>query len=134
MSLNNAALIEGATMNAATGGTALSFVSQGNTAGQNILYVSTDTQLNTRRSLVCNASGPKTSATAPGGFTQARASIRLNVPRTLSNGNVSVDTIELKLSADGQTTVAEKQEMLNLVAQACTDADFTEFFTNLAMS
>jgi len=130
MSLNNAALLENATMNPASGGTALTFSSLGNNLGSNTLIVAADTTLNLRRSINATVSSPKASSGAPGGYTQARQTLRFNVPRTLANGNVSVDTIELKLSTDVETSVADKQEMLNIIGQACVDADFTEFFTN----
>jgi len=131
MSLNNAALISGATMNAASGGAPLTFSSLGGTSlGQNTLIVPADTTLSLRRSMNVNASAAKANANSPGGYTQARQTLRFNVPRTLSNGNVSVDTVEIKLSTDVQTSIADKQEMLNIIAQTCIDADFTEFFTN----
>jgi len=130
MSLNNAALLESATMNAATGGSTLTFQSKGSLPGKNTLIVPADTTLNLRRSMVITAVDSQKSDAAPGGNTQARATIRFNVPRTLSNGNVSTDTVELKLSCDIETSIAEKQEMLNIIAQTCVDSDFTDFYTN----
>lgn len=130
MSLNNAALLSGATMNAATGGTALTFTSLGNNLGSNTLIVAADTTLNLRRSINANVTAPKANDKTPGGYTQARQVLRFNIPRTLTNGNVSTDTIEIRMSTDVETSLADKQEMLNLCGQACVDSDFTEFFTN----
>jgi len=130
MSLNDAALIESATMNAASGGTTLQFASKGNNLGANTLIVPADTTLNLRRSVNCNISEAKASANAPGGYTQARETLRFNFPRELTDGSITVETLEIKLATSTEATTAEKQEYLNLAAQACVDSDFSQFFLN----
>lgn len=133
MSLNNAALLENATMNAATGGTTLQFASKGSSPGKNTLIVPTDTSMSLRRSINLSTVDPKVSINAPGGYTQARAYAQFNFPRTLSNGNVSTDTLRVEFATDRETSLANKQEMRQLVAQALVDSDFDEFFDNFVM-
>lgn len=127
MSLNNASILESATISV-TGGTALDFSSLGgNTLGQNKLVVPADVDFKTRRSINCVAKEPRINVDKPNGYTQARQSAVLSIPRVLDNGLLSVDTIKVEIATDVETTVAEKQEMLKLGAQICTDSDFADF-------
>lgn len=130
MSLSNAVVKSGATI-APSGGTDLTFESQGSSLGQNRIIVSADTDLRTRREIMAVVKEPRVQSSAPNGYTQARSSITFKSPLLLDNGLVTVNTLKLELSTDVETSSAEKDEMLILGAQFLTDSDFTGFFKNL---
>jgi len=132
MSLNNATLKTGATM-APTGGSDLNFESRGNLLDRNNLFVPADLDLRTRREISCVIKDPKVSASAPNGYTQARATATFKSPLELDNGNITVNTVQISMACDVETTDAEKDELLIIAAQMLTDADFTSFFKALSV-
>jgi hypothetical protein len=119
---------------APTGGSALAFSSAGQSAGINTLYATADTDLRTRRSIVATVKDPKVSASAPNGYTQARATVVYKAPLALDNGGVTVNTVRIEFAYDVETSTAEKTELLVIASQICNDADFTELFQNLSLS
>jgi hypothetical protein len=132
MSLNDASLLESGTVSA-SGGTALAFESKGMLLDKNTLFVSADTDLRTRREVDCLVKYPKIQASAPNGYTQARAIVTLKVPLSLDNGAVTVNTIQISMSYDVETSDTEKDDMLTLGAQILSDSDFSGFFKNLSV-
>jgi len=133
MSLSNASVLSGATM-APSGGTALPFVTAGIQGNKNPIYCTDDTDLRTRRSIVCTTKEPSVSSGAPNGYTQARAKAIFKAPLELDNGNITVNTLTVELAYDVETTQAELTEMLVIGSQICSDADFLDFFKNLNLS
>lgn len=71
---------------------------------------------------------PKVSSTAPGGYTQARSTALLKKPKVLANGKRTVNTLQLQLSVDPETTAAEVQNMLVTAGQMLTDSDYADFW------
>lgn len=130
MSLATLSLLETATT-AASGGTAMPMTSAGGSLDKNRLLVDADTDLRTQRRLDLQVSRPKVQAVAPNGYTQARAMATLSVPRTLANGNISVDTVFIRMSTDVETTVAEKDELASIAAQLLVDSEMAGFWTQL---
>jgi len=123
MSLSNASISSGATV-APTGGSALAFAGAGIRGNTHSIYATADTDLRTRRSIVCTVKEPKVAAGAPNGYSQARTSFTLKSPLALDNGNVTVNTVRIEFSFDPETTQTEVEELRILAAQICSDADF----------
>ena len=131
MGLNNASLLQGATV-AASGGTALAFSSLGGSPG-NTLYAIDDPDIRTRRDIVCNTTAARPKSDAPNGYTQQRTNATVKIPLTLDNGNVTVNTIRIEMSTDVETTDAEKLELRSIAAQVLVDSDFLEFWDNQSL-
>lgn len=70
----------------------------------------------------------KPQASAPGGYTQARRKVKVRIPRTLANGNRTVDTFDIAMSTDPETTDAERLTMRVLACGILTDSDFLKFW------
>ena len=133
MSIDNASLFEGAPV-APSGGTALPFGPLGASKGVNTIYATDDTDLRSRREIVFTTKEPKVSASAPAGYTQARAVAVFKSPLELDNGNSTVNTVRIEVAYDAETSTAEKTELMAMAAQICSDADFTAFFHNLSLA
>lgn len=128
MSLTTLTLLESATVTP-SGGTSLAFTSQGVSNDKNKLIASADVDLRSQRSLEFSVKRPKPQVSAPNGYTQARVSGILKIPRILANGNISVDTVTVSLNTDVETTVAQKTEMCKLGAQMFVDAETQALMT-----
>lgn len=123
MPLTSLSLLEAATVTP-SGGTALAFSSQGIKNGVlHGLVASADTDLRTQRQLEYSVRRARVQASAPNGYTQARTSAILKIPRILANGNITVDTVTISLNCDVETTVAQKTEMAKLGAQMFVNAN-----------
>lgn len=130
MSLSTISLLENGTP-AASGGTAMAMTSKGGSENKNTLVVDADVDLRTQRTCVFSVRPPKVQSSAPNGYTQGRCNVVFKFPRTLANGLISVDTVSLQLSTDVETTVAQKEEMLSLIAQVSFDSETSQAFTLL---
>jgi len=118
---------EGATTVAASGGTDVTLVSLGIQGNKNPLIFSTDTNLATRRLAEFSVKQPAVSTSAPGGYTQARNTILVKFPKTLSNGSITVNTAKMELAYDPQTTQAEVETYCETIAQMSGTAAFMSF-------
>jgi len=68
------------------------------------------------------------STSAPGGYTQARRKCRIYIPRTLVNGDRTVETIYIEQATAPETSEADKLSMRVLACGILTDSDFQEFW------
>lgn len=118
---------EGATTVAASGGTDVTLVSLGIQGNKNSLIFSTDTNLSTRRLAEFSVKQPAVSASAPGGYTQARNTVLVKFPKTLANGAITVNTGKFELAYDPQTTQAEVESYCEQMAQMAGTAAFMSF-------
>lgn len=133
MSLNNASVLEGATLVDPTGGSAITFkTANGVMNGSNTCYVTSDSDLRTRRSFVASAKLPKPSATAPNGSTQARCELVFKSPLELDNGQVTVNTARYAFAYDPETSQAEVNELKAILIQCIQDADFADLIQQMA--
>lgn len=121
---------EGATAVAATGGTDVTLVSLGIQGNKNTLYFSTDTNLSTRRLAEFSVKAHAVSASAPGGYTQARNTILVKFPKTLANGAITINTVKVEVAYDPQTTQAEVETYCETVAQMLGTSAFMDFQKN----
>jgi len=135
MALNNAALVVAPTSIAPTGGTALTFASNGiQGPGEITLVVPADLDLRTRRSIDIKVKPAKTSVGAPNGYTQARVSMLYKKPKILANTKITVNTVKVEFAFDVETTQVEIQELLDVAAQLCFDADFVPTVKQLSLT
>lgn len=125
MALLNAAIVTAPTSIAPTGGSALTFSSNGISNGVAELIVPADTDQRIRRSLTVSAKSPKASTSAPNGYTQSRVTMLYRKPKLLANGKITVATAKVEFAYDVENTQLEIQELLDVAAQLCSDADFT---------
>lgn len=135
MSLVNAGVVTAPSAFAPTGGTALSFQSLGvQKDGSVVLYVAADTDLRTRRTIMAKVKPPTVNASAPNGYTQARAEVSFHKPKLLANGKVTVNKVNIQVAYDIETTPTEIQEILDVGGQMLTDADFVNVFKALSLA
>jgi len=128
MSAINPTIKSGATISV-TGGTDLVYSNSGFVKPNQVeLYVPADTNLKTRRSAKLALSPPAINKGAPGGYTQNRATVKLRFPRTLTDGAITVDVIEITKSVDASATSAENLEYRKIAAQILMDSDFDTFW------
>lgn len=130
MSISTLGLLASSTV-AASGGTALPFTSVGGSENKNRLVADSDTDLRTQRSIDFSVRRPHVQASAPNGFTQARSILTMKVPLALDNGGTTVNTVQISMSTDVETSVAEKDELRALAAQCVIDSELNAFWTTL---
>jgi len=129
MSLNNASILLGAT-ESFTGGSALNFATLGPRENGNTLYATDDSDIRTRREIICKTVQASTNPDKPNGYTQSRSAVTLKVPLPLDNGTITVNTIRIEVSTDVETTELEKLALRQIALQVLSDSDFTEFWNN----
>lgn len=135
MSLTNAVLIAAPTSYTVNGGSNLTFASLGPVQNGKVqLYVYADTDLRTRRTIDVSVKAPAVSVVAPNGYTQARASVLIKCPKLLANGKITINTARVELGYDVESTATDVQQLLDLSAQVCFDADFTDSFKKLSLA
>jgi len=135
MSLANAGIVTAPSSIAASGGTAVTFVSNGSpSAGKLNIFVSAATDLRLRRSIDVTVRPPSANVSAPNGYTQARISFLFKKPKLLANGKITVNTSRVEFAYDVETTQAEIQDLLDTASQICFDADFTPTTKTLTLS
>lgn len=132
MALSNANTLSGATITA-SGGTAVTWATQGLVGNKNVLVVPADTDFRVRRQIDAVVKQPSPSASAPNGYTQARASVLYKKPILLANGKITVNTVRVEVAYDVETSAAQLTDMLDTGAQMCFDADFTPVFKQLSL-
>jgi len=134
MPISSLSLLESATITP-SGGTALPFILAGSPVNDAVkAYASGDTDLRTRRSIHFSVKEPKVSATAPNGYTQARAQVYIKIPFSLDNGLVTTHSVRIEFAYDAEATQAEVLEMRKIACQAIIDSDLDEFYNNLSLA
>jgi len=118
----------------ATGGTATGVITKGNTLDQLNVILDDSSEFISETKLEFKVKSPVVQTSAPNGYTQARSSIKIFVPLALDNGNTTINTFELKLACDHETTAAEIESMLVLAAQLAADSDFSDFWKKQSLS
>jgi hypothetical protein len=93
-----------------------------------------DTEYKTRRTAEFSVKEPVSSPTAPGGYTQCRATSFIKIPLELENGNVTVNTVSVQVAYDPETDAAGIAQLLDLAAQTLTNADTRAIFTQLSLA
>jgi hypothetical protein len=132
MPLSSIAVESGATVSS-TGGTADAVNTLGNTLTENQLIFTSD-DANVQRSITFSVKRPKADANAPAGFTQGRRNIFMRLPKSLTSGDVTVNSIKFELSCDPETTDAEIDEYLSEFAQVLIDSNVDDFMHDLSVA
>lgn len=133
MSIQSSSILYDGTVSA-TGGTATTLKSKGGTNNELTVFLDDGSDFFDQKTVQFTVREPKVSASAPNGYTQARNKVRVMVPLALDNGNVTINTMEIHLNCDPETTDAEISTMLSLGGQLCTDSDFLEFWQKRSLA
>lgn len=123
---NSSVLVDGTV--AFSAGTATTVKELGRDLGQLNTYLDDGAAFAARTEIQFSTKEPKVSANSPGGYTQARSTARLLKPKTLASGRRTVNSARLELSVDPETTAAEIESLLVLIAQLAKDSDFADFW------
>ena len=126
MSIESASLQKDST-SAPTGGTTQSFNTLGAVGNSHRVYFDGTASL-TRSRAEFTRSEPRPLATAPNGYTQARSTVNLQVPITLANGHVTVNSVNIKLAVDPETTPAQIHTLREYAAQLIYASAFDSFW------
>jgi hypothetical protein len=118
----------------ATGGTATSFLGKGSSLDKRFLSLDDGSVLKDETTYSFGIKRPKVSAGAPGGYTQARNTLFIQMPKTLANGEVTKNSLRVELSADPETTDSEKVDILAQAAQMMFETAFRPYWTNQDIS
>lgn len=132
MAIKNGAILVDGTVSS-TGGTSTTFSEAGGGPDTLNVILNNGAALQSRTTMTFSVKEPRPSNGAPGGFTQARPTIKVLRPKTLANGNRTVNTMTLSLAVDPETTEAEVQSLLVIGAQLFHDSDFQDFWKKLAL-
>ena len=133
MSIASSSILYDVTV-AASGGTATSMIVRGNTLNSTEVILDDSAEFALQTKIEFSVKEPRVQASAPNGYTQARMNCRVLKPLLLDNGSYTVNTGGVQLSVDPETTVAEIQTMLSLMAQAATDSDFLDFWSKQSVA
>jgi hypothetical protein len=128
-----ASLLVGTTISA-TGGTATSLISKGDTLEQHNTALDDGSSLAEQTEINFTIKQPKVNASSPAGYTQARNVVVISSPKTLANLAVTKNSCRIEFSFDRETTDAEKATMRELAAQAIIDTDFVSFWNSQSVS
>jgi len=128
MSIQNASVPIGATYTP-SGGTATTMIDKGNAqAGQTSVILDNSATFQLQTGLNFTVKEPKASLNAPGGYTQARASVYITVPFILDNGSRTVNTVKVEIAHDPELVDSEVDDLLELAAHLVLDADYADFW------
>jgi hypothetical protein len=126
MGLSNAIIKTAPTSITVSGGSDVAlFVLKPYSQGKMTLAPNADTDFRTRRTIEITSKSPEIQASAPNGYTQQRTVFRFVKPKLLANGKLTTNTVTINIGYDIEATAAERQELLDVAAQLCSDADFT---------
>lgn len=132
MSFNGLTFPSGATY-APTGGTTKTLGLIRASGDSATYFVEEDPDLKTRREVVITAKAPKVSASAPGGYTQARSTMLFKSPMTLANGEVTVNTVRIEVSYDPELSEADKATLRQDAAQFLFDTEAESLWDQLSV-
>lgn len=125
---------EGATAVAASGGTDVTLVSLGIQGNKNTLAFSTDTNLATRRTAEFSVKAPAANPASITGYTQARCTVLVKFPKSVTDVGIVTNTAKVELSYDVNTTTAEVETYLEQLAQLVGTANFMAFYKDLNLN
>jgi hypothetical protein len=127
MSIRSSSILVDGTV-AITAGTATSLISKGNDLVSHSAILDDSSEFIAQTGLSFTSKAPRVSTGAPNGYTQQRNALKINVPRTLANGNFTVDTWYVIQATDPETTAAQKASGRIILTTCLNDADYTAFW------
>jgi len=133
MSLQNASLLEGATMAAATGGSAIAFALTGVSVVNGVnISVPLDADFRTRRNITVKNKQP--SLLSDGTYTKNKQSASFVQPKILADGSTVFNLIRIEREVHPESSAAEALELNTIGSQMLQDADFTSFWAGGSLS
>jgi hypothetical protein len=117
------------TYTAPTGGTdkAISIAASQN--GQKVTATfDVETDFTTRKSIEFTVKDPVALESAPGGYTQARETVAVKWPMTLSNGNRTVNTAQISIARDPEMSDTDVSALRLMLTQILADSAFDSFW------
>lgn len=105
-----------ATFPAPTGVTAFTFASAGIQNGILKASVQADADLRLRRYFTFKAKEARANAASVGGYTMQRNTIKFVVPKLLASGAISQNYVTIEIGHSAETTLVEKQLLIDLAA------------------
>lgn len=134
MSLQNASVLNGATLSA-TGGTALNLVVAGQTIPNGLLLHDTsNTDARLWPSVTC-VNRPPTYNQSTDTWSKGKRTVKLVVPKILANGKIGYPLAETRIEDFPEMTTAEKIFLLSIMSQILgIDADFSSFVLTGSLS
>lgn len=127
---------DNATSISATGGSSASIAWMGRVGSAITGYFTGDASLKLRRLVTCRVKEPKANTNSPGGFTQARRTVSMLLPVTITEGGVSrvaTNKITLEYASDSATASADNKNARYLMGQFLSDPVNDAFFDQLAL-
>jgi hypothetical protein len=129
MTISAASVLVGGTVSA-TGGTATTFVSKGNTLNEHRVVLDDSSEFVLSTKLEFKVREPQVQTSAPNGYTQKRSTVKCLKPLLLDNGSYTTNSFDIGLSVDVETTETEIAALRSLLAQIATDADYDSFWND----
>lgn len=133
MSISSSSVLLGSTVSA-SGGTSTNLLSKGGDSNHVAVLIDDSSEFMNQKTAKFFVAEPRPQASAPNGYTQSRATLRLLFPINLDNGSRSVNTLEIKLGVDIETTEAEIAEYQAIAAQFMTGSAFSDFWVNRSIA
>jgi hypothetical protein len=127
MTIASASVAIGATF-APSGGSATSLLTKSSEGTQHIVYLDDGSDLIDQETYDFSYKAPKSSASAPGGYTAARNTVVIKVPLDLADGSSYVDTVRIEIACAQERTAAQKLSLRERAMHILNDADFTSFW------
>lgn len=130
MPISNGTYPSGATVTV-TGGTSVTLAEISDVGNSKEVFIDNGGATFLNRTVVkFKVTNPKTSATAPNGYTQFRNDVTIIQPYTPSGGVRTTNTIRLSYSVDPSLPAADKRALLKEFCVILLDSDIDGFFTS----
>jgi hypothetical protein len=125
-------LKENATGGTTTGGTDITFNTDGVDVKNGIHVGDMATSFATRTNITFKTRNP--SLQSDGSYTKAKRTMSLSIPKTLADSSTSFQVVRIEAELHPECTTAEVTNIRMLAAQLLTDSDTLEFFNNGSLS
>lgn len=128
MSLKNASITLGGATYAPTGGAAVTFADTGRNSPNQCLVSVTADALNLRRDITAKVT--PTQVNGLGKYSPQKGVLTFHQPILLADGSVWVNKAEVSVSFHPSSTAGNKNDLLNFICAAGSDADLTPTLTD----
>lgn len=132
MAITGLTVAEGATVSS-TGGTNVP-VSEKARGLSSLLMAASNDLLGVQRRWNFSVSEPRIDKNNPTGFTQARRTLVITIPRDIGDGVINVDKVTVEIATGLNTPVADLNDYRNFIAQSVTDGDLDDFWQKLLLA
>lgn len=127
MALSNSSILVDGTV-ATTGGTATNLEKLSESDNVYVSVLDDSSEFLSQTTVTFRTASPKVNSGSPNGYTQQRCYATIKKPLLLDNGEYTVNKAEISFSVDHETTDAEKESLLVMLAQLAHDSDFSDFW------